>query len=156
MNRIFASGCTAAFAITVLTTVVPSRNAHAQIAFENVSSAAGFINVNSDTWGASWGDLDGDHYPDIFLSNHFSRAALYRNNRDGTFTNVSAQVDLSKTPGWTGGRAHVDTHGSTWGDLDNDGDEDLYESVSSGVDNVWIHAPLDTAQRQQSIGAWII
>jgi hypothetical protein len=125
--------------VIVCTMIAPLRSAHSQIAFENVSNMAGFASAYSDTWGAAWGDLDGDHYPDIFLSNHFGRAALYRNNRDGTFTNVSRQVDLSRTPGWTGGRVHVDTHGSTWGDLDNDGDQDLYESVSSGVDNVWIN-----------------
>jgi hypothetical protein len=106
----------------------------AQIAFDNVSIAAGFGNSNTETWGASWGDLDGDHYPDIFVSNHRMRAALYHNNRDGTFTDVSQQVDLSHTRGWTGGRSNVDTHGATWVDIDNDGDEDLYQSVSSDTD----------------------
>jgi hypothetical protein len=116
-----------------------TRVAQAQVAFEDVSTPAGFDNSYTETWGASWGDLNGDGYPDLFINNHRTRAALYRNNRDGTFTDVSKQVDLSKTPGWTGPRPEADTHGATWADIDNDGDEDLYESVSSGIDHVFIN-----------------
>src|SRR4051794_8353358 len=69
--------------------------ASAQIAFEDVSAAAGFAKSATETWGAAWGDLDGDHYPDLFTGNHRMRATLFHNNQDRTFTNVSAQVDLS-------------------------------------------------------------
>src|SRR5580765_2169480 len=115
--------------------------ATAQIAFTDVSGAAGFTVTNSatETWGASWGDLDGDHYPDLFSSNHRARATLFHNNQNGTFTEISKQVDLSKTPGWTGGRADVDTHGALWGDVNNDGQEDLFEAVSSSADHLWIN-----------------
>jgi hypothetical protein len=113
--------------------------ASAQITFQDVSAAAGFANTGTETWGASWGDLDGDHYPDLFSSNHRQRATLYHNNQNGTFTDVSKQVDLSKTPGWTGGRSDVDTHGATWADINNDGQEDLIEAVSSSDDHVWIN-----------------
>ena len=114
-------------------------SASAQIAFEDVSATAGLANTASETWGISWGDLDGDHYPDFFCNNHRTRASLHHNNQNGTFTDVSKQVDLSKTPGWTGGRADVDTHGVSWADVDNDGDEDLFESVSSSADHLWIN-----------------
>ena len=114
-------------------------SASAQIAFQDVSTAAGFANTYSETWGAAWGDLDGDGYPDLFSSNHRMRASLFHNNQNGTFADVSKLVDLSKSPGWTGGRADVDTHGSTWADIDNDGDEDLIETVSSNVDHLWIN-----------------
>ena len=116
-----------------------ASSAMAQIAFDNVSVAAGFANTASETWGASWGDYDGDHYPDLFSSNHRTRASLFHNNRNGTFTETSKQVDLSHTRGWTGGRPEVDTHAATWIDIDNDGDEDLYESVSSDVDILHIN-----------------
>ena len=115
------------------------NQASAQIAFEDVSIAAGFANTATETWGAAWGDLDGDYYPDLFTGNHRMRATLFHNNQHGTFTDVSAQVDLSKTGGWTGGRADVDTHGAAWGDVNNDGQEDLIESVSSSADNLWIN-----------------
>jgi FG-GAP-like repeat/ASPIC and UnbV len=126
-----------AAALLLLDAAVSS--ATAQIAFEDVSVAAGLGNTASETWGISWGDLDGDHYPDFFCNNHRTRASLHRNNQNGTFTDVSKQVDLSKTPGWTGGRADVDTHGAAWADIDNDGDQDLFESVSSSADHLWIN-----------------
>ena len=126
-------------AVAVLLGSGVTTGAMAQIAFDDVSIAAGFANSLTETWGAAWGDLDGDHYPDLFVSNHRMRAALYHNNRDGTFTDVSKQVDLSQTRGWTGGRSNVDTHAATWVDIDNDGDEDLLETVSSDTNILHIN-----------------
>jgi enediyne biosynthesis protein E4 len=72
-------------------------------------------------------DYDNDGWPDIFIvngtriegfpagrtpSNH-----LYRNNHDGTFTDVTVKAGLSQT-GWG--------QGACVGDFDNDGWEDLY------------------------------
>lgn len=110
--------------------------AGAQIAFDDVSLAAGLGGTASETWGVSWGDYNGDLYPDLFASNHRVRASLHRNDRDGTFTEVSQQVDASSTPGWTGGRANLDTHGVTWGDFDNDGDDDLHQAVEGSTDRI--------------------
>jgi hypothetical protein len=125
-------GCVVGSTATVSTTF-------AEIAFVEVTGTAGFANTFGETWGAAWGDVDGDAYPDVFFSNHRNRATLYRNNRDGTFREVSAQVDQSATPGWTGGRATVDTHGASWGDIDNDGDDDLYQAVESSSDMLHVN-----------------
>jgi hypothetical protein len=115
------------------------EHASAQIAFRDVSVAAGFGGSSSETWGAAWGDVNGDLYPDIFFSNHRARATLYRNRRDGTFAEVSQQVDVSRSPGWTGGAATVDTHGATWGDVDNDGDDDLVQAIETLPDRLYIN-----------------
>ena len=130
---------TGAILLAALLTDAALTGANAQIAFEDVSVAAGFANSATETWGAAWGDLDGDYYPDLFSSNHRMRATLFHNNQNGTFTDVSTQVDVSKTSGWTGGRADVDTHGAVWGDVNNDGQEDLIESVSKSPDHLWIN-----------------
>jgi hypothetical protein len=115
------------------------NGAAAAIAFEDVSILSGVSGSATETWGAAWGDLNGDGYPDIFSTNHRNRATLFRNNADGTFSEVSREVDLSGTPGWTAGRSNVDQHGAVWGDLDNDGDQDLYLSVSSSDDQVFFN-----------------
>jgi hypothetical protein len=112
----------------------PLLPAVAEIAFEDASSIAGFPDVGAETWGAAWGDVNGDYYPDIFVTNHRTPAALFRNNADLSFTDVSAEVDVSVTQGWTGLPANTDQHGAIWGDVDNDGDDDLYITVSSGDD----------------------
>jgi hypothetical protein len=121
-------------AIVCLLAGAPSGTAVAQVSFAEVSGTAGFSGTRTETWGASWADVNGDSYPDVFFSNHRQRATLYRNNRNGTFTEVSASADASQTPGWTGGRADVDTHAVAFGDVDNDGDPDLYQSVEVSTD----------------------
>jgi enediyne biosynthesis protein E4 len=81
--------------------------------------------------GLAWGDYDGDGDPDLFLVNMAgplpegpaapggspARSALYRNEGDGTFT------DVTGTAG-TGAGGHG--MGAAWGDADGDGDLDLF------------------------------
>jgi enediyne biosynthesis protein E4 len=77
--------------------------------------------------GVAWIDSNNDGFPDLFLVNgstfeHWKRgdsprSALYRNNGDGTFTDISGGSGLDKT-GWG--------MGVCVGDYDNDGFDDLY------------------------------
>lgn len=103
--------------------------------FQNTTLSAGVQDFGSGE-SASAGDFDGDGYLDFYLSNYTgltpktlsktSRTGdgtdfnvLFRNNGDGTFT------DVSKEQG-------VDSNGysfqSVWMDIDRDGDLDLYLS----------------------------
>ncbi len=136
---IFSATAGTVLAMVGFHTVAPVQAASPQTLFQDVSSAAGFNGSGTETWGANWTDYNNDLYPDIFVNNHRTRAKLYRNNRDGTFTDVSKTADGSKIPGWTGGRSDVDKHGSAVGDVDNDGDDDLILSVSSGQDRLLIN-----------------
>ena len=43
------------------------------------------------SFAAAWGDYDGDRYPDLYVANDFGRNNLYRNNGDGTFTDVARE-----------------------------------------------------------------
>ncbi len=62
-------------------------------------------------------DFDGDGHMDLFVTSMVGRAQLYRNNGDGTFTDVTLKV-LGRTP-WGGMGANVLDH-------NNDGRLDLY------------------------------
>jgi enediyne biosynthesis protein E4 len=69
-------------------------------------------------------DFDRDGWPDIYVTNSAigSKNHLYRNNHDGTFTDVAEQMGVADVnqPG-TGV-----SMGAVWGDYDNDGYEDLF------------------------------
>jgi hypothetical protein len=70
---------------------------------------------------AAWGDYDGDGWDDLF-----STSRLFRNNGDGTFSDVTTDAGIDAAPARSGG---------VWGDYDNDGVLDLLvfaESYSSG------------------------
>ena len=113
--------------------------------FADVTKKAG---LNDNLWSsaAAWGDLDGDGFPEVyvthyadwgFANNHPTDCTydgktrdvcqprkftplphtLYRNNRNGTFTDISEQVKLRKD-----GRGM----GVLIADVNNDGRPDIY------------------------------
>ncbi len=79
------------------------------------------------TYGLSWSDYDNDGDPDLYVTNIASSDYnfLYRNvgYRQFQKASVSEATTLSQGP----------SKGQTWGDFDNDGDEDLF--VASGTEN---------------------
>ena len=91
-------------------------SAWSNIQFEEVSHQAGITRIG-ESWGNAWGDFDGDGYLDLWATNHKHKPSLYRNNGDGTFTDIIDEV-------WNA-NPYTDTHGTAWADFDNDGDQDL-------------------------------
>jgi hypothetical protein len=97
-------------------------------AFVDVAPALGMTGPKRTTQeggvGCAIGDYDNDGDLDIFAPN-YGHNLLYRNNNNGTFTEVANDVGLG-----------VENHavGADWGDYDNDGDLDLsvisYEGAS--------------------------
>ncbi|MEN1727170.1 MAG: FG-GAP-like repeat-containing protein [Pseudomonadota bacterium] len=103
--------------------------AHAAITFEDTSSTAGVAGSATETFGAAWGDYDGDVYPDLYSNNHRDYGQLWRNNGDGTFSDVSTAADVSRQFG-PQSRFDRDAHGSSWADINNDGNQDLSATLS--------------------------
>ncbi|HEV2480464.1 MAG TPA: CRTAC1 family protein [Puia sp.] len=106
--------------------------------FENVTHRAGLDKDTTYTFPTWFWDYDNDGWPDIFVCGYAfngslakaqaaealhlpltsaSTMYLYRNNHDGTFSNVTKTTGLDKP---------VFAMGSNFGDIDNDGWLDMY------------------------------
>ena len=57
--------------------------------FTDLASPAGVANPSGKGLGLTFADFDGDGSPDIYVANDTIRDFLYRNNGDGTFTDVT-------------------------------------------------------------------
>jgi ASPIC and UnbV/FG-GAP-like repeat len=105
--------------------------ASAQTSFTDVTTISGVAHT-SETYGASWGDFNGDGYLDLFVSNHRTMKSLFLNRGNGSFVDVGAQVlDFQNRPG-------ADTHGASWDDAFNNGQQDLLISLGTGNLSEWL------------------
>ncbi len=84
--------------------------------FENTTFKAGIGGNRLSTFTAAWLDADNDGWPDLHVPNEFGDGTLFFNNKDGTFQSKT----LANRP------ADFGTMGLAAGDLDNDGNIDLY------------------------------
>jgi hypothetical protein len=104
------------------------------IKFEHLSSPEQKYIVESMSGGVALIDYDRDGWPDIYFTNAQSvsmalagqkaRSALYHNNHDGTFTDVSDKAGVA-CPCWA--------MGASVGDYNNDGFPDLLVTCFGGV-----------------------
>ncbi len=113
LGVLFAAGVTSAQSFTDVTNAAGLGGSHN--AYPVTAKPA--IMVDS----AAVGDYDGDGWDDIFWHGGSGQATrLYRNNQDGTFTNVAVEAGVAiKIPGSQ----------ALWFDYDNDGDLDLHLAV---------------------------
>jgi len=91
--------------------------------FKNITKQAGLDRLIRDSSSAAWFDLDNDGYLDLHISCYgkygeevSSDNIMYRNNGDGTFTNITDETGLGE-PGWTYTTLVVDANFDGWPDL---------------------------------------
>jgi hypothetical protein len=104
----------------------------------------------------AFGDYDNDGDLDLYLAVWQEEAFIYRNNGDGTFTDVTQEMGLGVL-------------GNSWSavfsDYDSDGDLDIYASYTTrsnilyqnpGTDNNWLHIKTQgSTSNMDGIGARI-
>ena len=84
--------------------------------FIDVTSIAGVSNAGNYGLGVACGDYNNDGNPDLYVTN-FGANILYRNNGDGTFTDVTEESDVGGAS-WSSSAAFFD--------YNRDGHLDLY------------------------------
>jgi tetratricopeptide (TPR) repeat protein len=86
--------------------------------FRDVTQKSGLDRNNTRfSFCCGWGDHNGDQWPDLYVVNDFGRKNLYRNNGDGTFTDIAPEAGAEDIGAGMG---------VCWLDYDNDGKQDLY------------------------------
>ena len=101
----------------------PARTLHSALyrnngdgTFTDVTEKAGVGGEGHYGQGVAVGDYNNDGFPDLYVTG-YGRAILYRNNGDGTFTDVTAKAGVADEGAWS--------TSAGWFDFDKDGWLDL-------------------------------
>ena len=145
---------------------------HIRFVDESYSAMLAEVSIKQIGWGTTLFDYDNDGDLDIFVTNGSTFQelrqpevlipqvdALYRNDGDGSFSDVSESTGITELPTRVG-------RGATFGDYDNDGDVDIFIVNNhapptllrndGGNRNGWLHIELiGTDGNRNAIGAKI-
>ncbi|TXF87927.1 T9SS type A sorting domain-containing protein [Neolewinella aurantiaca] len=130
--------------VLAATSALPAQN------FSEVSAAAGIDGQATDpvlmSGGVVWFDYNNDRYPDLLFLNGLQPTRLFRNNWNGSFTDVSESTGVLSITG---------TMGAVSADFNNDGFADLFITTMDGTPNVLLENTGGNTFRNVSVTAGI-
>ena len=103
--------------------------------FTDMTESAGFSGATGRGLAIAWGDYDDDGDMDVYIANDADQNFLYRNNGDGTFTDVS----LTAGVGFSEDGDAENGMGADFGDYDNNGYLDLVVTNFQDQTNTLYH-----------------
>jgi hypothetical protein len=85
------------------------------------------VSDHGDSYSAAWADYDSDGLLDLFVSNAGGQPDfLYHNDGGGSFSRVTDGLLVTEP---------ASSYGASWGDLDDDGDADLFIATAGNEPN---------------------
>ncbi len=116
--------------VAFVAAVAASAPALSATSFQDVSNELDIDVNNVESWGANWADLNGDGLDDFITNDHRNYARFSINLGPGNgFSEEARARDLAQSFAY--GNPRLDTHGWAIGDLDNDGDADIIQTIST-------------------------
>lgn len=100
-----------------------------EVVFQEIGAEVG-VNAIGINLGVSVGDFDNDGDDDLYFSRITWSNILYENLGNGFFNDITDQAGLTTIKG---GRSSV------WGDIDNDGDLDLYVGIAREGNHLFLN-----------------
>ena len=97
--------------------------------FKDITTQAGFPTSLSNS-SLAVGDYNADNFPDILVS-----GSLFRNNHDGTFTDVTSALGISNKYSGIAGNAFVDMNNDGWLDIILFGGDTSVLFLNDGISN---------------------
>jgi len=123
--------------------------------FTDVAVAAGVAGpVSEASWTATAADFDNDGWLDLFVANDPEPSRLFRNNADGTFSDITEEAGLTELVGAI--LASGDVDGDGWIDLFMPGGRNDRETLlfNDGGTNGWLSVGLTgVTSNRDGIGA---
>ncbi len=124
--------------------------------FTDVTAESGLLaGPLSPSQSAVWADIDNDGNLDLFIANENAPSQLFRNNGNGTFTDISQQAGIDRT---------ANSKSVVSADYDNDGYPDFYVSNFNGLNFLYhnngngtftdVARQAGVSQPLMSFGAW--
>lgn len=116
--------------LLLFTLLLGTYSGYSQINFEDRSEAVGLGETLGANVGLSVTDYNQDGFDDFYVGVNGDPNLLFRNNGDGTFTDVAEEAGIA---------GNDLTYTTAWGDIDNDGDPDLYVGNRVSADQFFLN-----------------
>ncbi|MGE5275911.1 MAG: CRTAC1 family protein [Acidobacteriota bacterium] len=125
-----------------LRSILYQNDGHAH--FTDVTEKAGLARDSAHgiaATGLAAGDIDGDGFPDLFVTDAFGPARLFHNRGDGTFEEWTDRSGIS---------VDRDARSAVFADVDGDGDLDLFVCVTGDYYHKMPDPPFDANDGRQN------